>query len=118
MAPLILILAALVPTASGSFAKGSKALAEFRPEKAVKLLKKATKEGPYGYQDYVRLHEELGIAYAYVEDQAAAKREFSLVLMLDPGHAISYTLSPKVTFLFEQARQQANERQPPVIDLV
>src|SRR5687767_15816942 len=40
-----------------------------------------------------------------------------MLLALDAGRAISYTLSPKVTFLFEQARSQAADRAPPTIDL-
>jgi hypothetical protein len=38
-----------------------------------------------------------------------------MMLALDPGHFLSYTLSPKATFVFERTRKQAGT--PPEIEL-
>src|SRR5215475_6029688 len=97
--------------------QGVKALADFRAEDAIALLERAKKEGPYGRPDYIRLYEQLGIAYGYLDKNEDALKSFDMLLALDSGRAISYTLSPKVTFLFEQARSRASERPPPDIDL-
>lgn len=114
-APLLLLLVS--GTGAASLDRGAKALKEFRPEAALKFLQLAEKEGPYSYDDKVRLHEQLGIAYAYLKRSEDALSQFALVLALSPGHAISYTLSPKVTFLFEKAREQAAEGRTTNVDL-
>src|SRR5262249_34771773 len=100
-----------------SLDKGAALLAEFRAEDAVTVLEKAKSEGPYSRAEYIRLFEQLGIAYAYLERGGDALAAFDTLLALDPGRAISYTLSPKVTFLFEQARSAAADRVPPTIDV-
>ena len=38
-----------------------------------------------------------------------------MLLALDPGHFLSYTLSPKATFVFEKVRNQT--RVAPAIDV-
>lgn len=91
------------------------ALADFRPADAVRFLKSAA--GPHPYARHVRLYEQLGIAYAYLDEPDQAVRAFVRMLALDPARAISYTLSPKVTFLFERARREASARAAPAIDL-
>jgi hypothetical protein len=111
----VLLLLALV--AQSSLDRAARALADFRPDEAVALLTKAKDEGPYAHADHVRLYEQLGIAYAYLERADDAKHAFDVMLALDPTRAISYTLSPKVTFLFEQARARAGARPTPAIDL-
>jgi hypothetical protein len=100
-----------------SLEQAAKALADFRAEEAIAALERAKQEGPYERQDYIRLYELLGIAYGYLDKNEDALRAFDMLLALDAGRAISYTLSPKVTFLFEQARSKAAERPPPAIDL-
>lgn len=92
---------------------GTKALADLRAEDAVTYLEQARREGPYTQDEHIRVYEELGIAYAYLDRTADALGAFDMLLALDPGHAISYTLSPKVTFLFEKARSKAADRAPP-----
>jgi hypothetical protein len=104
-------------TPSKSLDKGAELLAEFRAEDAVILLEDAKTEGPYTRADYIRLFEQLGIAYAYLDRSKDALAAFDMLLALDPGRAISYTLSPKVTFLFEKARGAAADRAAPTIDL-
>lgn len=118
MAPVeVLLLLALASPGQGSLDRAAKALADFRPDDAVALLTKAKEEGPYLHADHVRLYEQLGIAYAYLEKPEEARHAFEVMLALEPTHAISYTLSPKVTFLFEQARERASERPSPTLDL-
>jgi hypothetical protein len=107
----------LALAATDSLDKAAKALSDFRPDDAVELLTQAKEEGPYTHEDHVRLYEQLGIAYAYLERGDDARHAFDVMLALEPTRAISYTLSPKVTFLFEQARARANRRPTPAIDL-
>ena len=97
--------------------QGCKMLSEYRPQQALQQLQLAQRQGPYKYQDHLRLYENLGIAYAYLEQNEQALQAFDMLLTLDPGHAISYTISPKVTFLFEQARKRARARQAPNLDM-
>lgn len=79
-------------------------LAEFRADEARAALERAAGSGPFAYPDWVRLHEELGVAYAYLDDEPRALAAFDELLTAAPGHAIRYTLSPKATFAFEKAR--------------
>lgn len=97
--------------------RAEEALADFRPEDAVNLLELAKEGGPYSHEDHVRLYQQLGIAYAYLDRPEAAQAAFGTMLALDPKAAISYTLSPKVTFLFEEARREALEQEPATVDL-
>lgn len=115
--PAGLLLLLLCADASSALDGGARLLTEFRPEEALELLLLAEKQGPYTFEDKVRLHEQLGVAYAYLDRPEEARAHFAFVLMLDRGHFISYTLSPKVTFLFEQARQEAVERLPLMADV-
>jgi tetratricopeptide (TPR) repeat protein len=102
---------------SESLAQGQAALDEYRVEEAAALLERAKGEGPYLLPDHVQLYESLGVAYAYLGRRAEALEAFDMLLALDPGHAIGYTLSPKATFLFEEARKQAARRPPPAVEL-
>jgi hypothetical protein len=114
---LALMLVLLAPPAASNLEKGCVALAEYRLEEAVVLLEAAKHEGPYPYADHVNLYEKLGVAYAYLEKKKEAMEAFDMLLALDPGHALSYTLSPKVTFLFEQVRKKALSLPAPSVDL-
>jgi tetratricopeptide (TPR) repeat protein len=120
-APALLVLGLLANGAPAAGTKnldrGTHALAEFRAEDAITALEKAKDEGPYSRADNIRLYEQLGIAYAYLDRSEDALAAFDTLLALDPGRAISYTLSPKVTFLFEQARGAVANRTPPTIDV-
>jgi tetratricopeptide (TPR) repeat protein len=109
----VLVLAVL---GASTLEQGAKAVAE-QSDDAVKLLERAKGEGPYVYSDYVRLYELLGIAYSYAERKSDALRAFEQVLALEPGHAVSYKLSPKATFLFEDARKQAAKHPSTGIDV-
>ncbi len=96
---------------------GAAALAAFDVDKAVALLERARAAGPHRHGDYVRLYEQLGIAYAYLEREADALAAFEMLLVLEPGHLLSYTLSPRATFLFEKARTAMADRPAPAVDL-
>jgi len=114
---LLSILSTAVGGGNDSLEQGSKALQDLGIERAIGLLERARSEGPYTLEEHVRLYEQLGIAYAYADRPADAAAMFDRLLALDPGHAVSYTLSPKVTFLFERARRVARGRVPTAIDL-
>jgi tetratricopeptide (TPR) repeat protein len=93
------------------------ALADFRPQEAIVLLERAAAEGPYDWRHHVLLEEQIGIANAYLGRNDAALAAFERLLALDPGHAVSYTLSPKVTFVFERARERARSQPAPAIEI-
>lgn len=97
--------------------RGTAALAEFNVDAALPLLEQARGAGPHIHADHVRLYEQLGIAYAYLERQRDALEAFGLLLRLDPGHLLSYTLSPRATFLFEKVRRKARDEPAPAVDL-
>ena len=97
--------------------QGARAVEELRADDAVRLLEVARHAGPWTYADHVRLYEQLGLAYAYQGKADDARAAFERLLTIDPGHAIPYTLSPKVTFLFQQAREQLRTRPPPTLDI-
>jgi tetratricopeptide (TPR) repeat protein len=99
----------------GPLRKGEKQLEAFLPEEAAAELEKARASGPYRHGDYVRVFEQLSVAYAYLGNEKKALESFDMVLALSPGHAISYTLSPQATFLFERARKEAASRTPPAV---
>ena len=88
---------------------GLEHLAAFETAEAIAALNDAKRQGPYRHADHVRLYEALGTAQAYAGNNVLANEAFDQLLILSPGHAISYTLSPKVTFLFERARRRAGE---------
>ncbi len=108
---------ALLLVSAGPIDRAATALADFRPDDAVRMLEAAKDKGPYGHFEHVRLYEQLGIAYAYLGRSEDAVGAFTTMLSLDPTRAISYTLSPKVTFLFEQARTEAADHAEASVDL-
>jgi hypothetical protein len=95
---------------------GKKALAELKIDDAKAALDAAEKAGPLDHEHAVELWEQRGIASAYIDDEASARAAFDMLLALDPGHFLSYTLSPKATFVFEKVRQR-NDRTSPELDL-
>jgi hypothetical protein len=62
--------------------------------------------GPLDHDVNVTLWEQRGIAAAYVDDEPGATAAFDMLLALDPGHVLSYRLSPKATFVFEKVREK------------
>lgn len=96
---------------------GKAALAKFDVDKATVELDAAAAAGPLDWESNVTLWEQRGIAAAYAEDEAAALRAFDTLLVLDPGHFLSYTLSPRATFVFEKARTAAQHAARPAVQL-
>jgi hypothetical protein len=111
--PLLLALLA----GTESLDRGAEAVEQFRVEEAIELLRRAEQEGPYRHADHVRLYEQLGIALSYAEMKEEAEAAFDRMLALAPNHALSYSLSPKATLVFEGARQKASLRPAPAIDV-
>ena len=95
---------------SSSLAKGIEALEQSELDRALDHLHRAQQEGPHGFEDHVRLFASLGTAYAYLGRHDDAVKAYERLLAIDPSHAVSYTLSPKATFAFEEARRNVHAR--------
>lgn len=95
-------------------AASQKALTEFNLD-VVKAELDAAAALPLDHKSYATLWEQRGIAAAYAEDEKAASAAFDMLLALDPRHLLSYTISPKATFVFEKVRDQ--DRIEPAIDV-
>ncbi|MEZ0310404.1 MAG: hypothetical protein ACAI38_01435 [Myxococcota bacterium] len=111
----MLVLALTVLVGSGAAERldaAAKALAAFERDRALTELEAAALARPLAYDEHVRLYELLGITHAYLGHDKETREAFDMLLALAPGHALAYTLSPKVTFLFEEARK-ANEARGP-----
>lgn len=96
---------------------GRAALAKFEVDTATAELAAAAAAGPLDYDSHVALWEQRGIAAAYADDEPGALRAFDMLLTLDPGHLLSYTLSPRATFVFEKARLAAQKQPRPAVQL-
>jgi hypothetical protein len=90
----------------------SKALEALDVDTAKATLDRVGARAPLEYAAHVQLWEQRGITAAYVDDVATAKTSFGMLLALDPGHYLSYTLSPKATFVFEDVRKQPTPTTP------
>ena len=101
--------------APAKLAAGMKALAAQDLDAAKTDLDAVEQAGPLDHETNVTLWEQRGIAAAYGDDEPTAQRDFDMMLALDPGHFLSYTLSPKATFVFERTRKQTGT--PPEIEL-
>jgi hypothetical protein len=98
-------------------AAGKQALARLDVDVARQALDAADRGGPLAHDANVTLWEQRGIAAAYVDDEPGARAAFDMMLALDPGHFLSYTLSPKATFVFEKVRSTSAERGVPALDV-
>lgn len=96
---------------------GKEALARADVDQAKIALDAAAQSGPLDHDSNVALWEQRGIAAAYVDDEASASTAFDMLLALDPSHFLSYTLSPKATFVFEKVRNDTRARGAPAVDL-
>ena len=96
-------------------AEGKAALSRQDVDAAKLALEVAAQTGPLDHATNVTLWEQRGIARAYVDDEPGASAAFDMLLALDPGHFLSYTLSPKATFVFEKVRNQP--RVVPTLDV-
>jgi hypothetical protein len=98
-------------------AAGKQALAKLDVDTAKLALDAADRGGPLDHDSNVTLWEQRGIAAAYVNDEHTARAAFDMLLALDPSHFLSYTLSPKATFVFEKVRNDARTRGVPALDV-
>lgn len=98
-------------------AAGKQALAKLDVDVAKLALEAADKGGPLDHEANVTLWEQRGIAAAYVDDERTASAAFDMLLALDPSHFLSYTLSPKATFVFEKVRNDTRARGVPALDV-
>ena len=106
-------------TAAALIARGKEALSKDADVEAAKAaLDAAEREGgPRDHEANVLLWQQRGIAAAYVDDDAAAGAAFETLLALDPSHILSYRLSTKATFVFEDVRRRLERRAAPAIDV-
>jgi hypothetical protein len=98
-------------------AAGKQALARLDVDVAKTALDAADQGGPLDHDANVTLWEQRGIAAAYIDDERAASAAFDMLLALDPAHFLSYTLSPKATFVFEKVRNDTRARGAPTLDV-
>jgi len=98
-------------------AAGKQALGELKVDEAKQALDAAEQSGPLAHESNIQLWEQRGIAAAYIDDEPAATTAFDMLLALDPAHFLSYTLSPKATFVFEKVRDQIKSRGAPELEL-
>jgi hypothetical protein len=103
--------------AASRVAAGKQALARLDVEVARAALDGAERGGPLDHDTNVTLWEQRGIAAAYIDDERTASAAFDMLLALDPGHFLSYTLSPKATFVFEKVRNETQLRGLPALDV-
>lgn len=98
-------------------AAGKQALAKLDVDAAKVALEAADRGGPLDHDANVTLWEQRGIAAAYLNDERTASAAFDMLLALDPSHFLSYTLSPKATFVFEKVRNDIKARGVPALDV-
>ncbi len=103
--------------AAAKVAAGKQALAKLDVDVARVALDAADQGGPLDHDANVTLWEQRGIAAAYVDDERTASAAFDMLLALDPSHFLSYTLSPKATFVFEKVRNDTRARGMPALDV-
>jgi hypothetical protein len=103
--------------AAAKVAAGKQALAKLDVDVAKVALEAADQGGPLDHDANVTLWEQRGIAAAYLNDERAARAAFDMLLALDPSHFLSYTLSPKATFVFEKVRNDTKARGVPALDV-
>ncbi len=108
-------LSAAVGPAARELATGVAAITAFDVDRALVALDAAAAAGPLDHAQHVQLWEQRGLGLAYLEREADAAAAFTRLLALDPGHLLSYTLSPKATFVFERARKAPSRA--PVLEL-
>lgn len=104
------------PAAAQKLAASTQAITALDLDAAKADLDAAAQTGPLDHDEHVKLWEQRGIVAAYADDTAGAKRAFDMLLALDPGHFLSYYVSPKATFVFEELRNQ-KDRTPPALDV-
>jgi len=105
--------------AAALIARGKEALSQSSDVEAARTALDAAERdgGPRDHESNILLWQQRGIAAAYVDDDAAAAAAFDMLLALDPSHILSYRLSTKATFVFEDVRRRLARRGSPAIDV-
>jgi hypothetical protein len=103
--------------AAARIAAGKQALTNSDVDAARTALDAAERGGPLDHDSNVTLWEQRGIAAAYVDDEPGATAAFDMLLALDPSHILSYRLSPKATFVFEEVRKEMQRTGAPALDI-
>ncbi|MFN0250644.1 MAG: hypothetical protein ACKV2T_27440 [Kofleriaceae bacterium] len=86
-------------------------------ETATAALAAVRAAGPLAHDANISLWQQLGIAAAFVDKIDEARAAFTQLLALDPGHFLSYELSPKATRIFEQVRNEQATRGAPAVEV-
>lgn len=103
--------------AAAAVARGRDALKDADVDAAKIALDAAERGGPRDYETNIALWQQRGIAAAYIDDDASAAAAFDMLLALDPSHILSYRLSTKATFVFEDVRRRLAAKGVPAIDV-
>ncbi len=103
--------------AAAKLANGKAALDAANVEAATTALDAAAKAGPLDHAANISLWEQRGIAASYIDDDAAARSAFEMLLALDPGHFLSYLTSTKATFRFEKVRNESATKGAPAVEV-
>lgn len=91
-------------------------LAQGDPDAALATLTPLLDDGPWSHAQLVRLLRLVATARAFAGDLDGAVDVFGALLACEPGFTVPYTSSPKVTFAFQKAREQATT--PIAVDVV
>jgi tetratricopeptide (TPR) repeat protein len=124
-APPAPVVADDIPEHKRALAEGVLLMDDLEYDAAAARLEQALDAGPYALEEAVQLYHQLGIARAYLDDEPGAVQAFRSLLAIAPGHALSYTTSPKATLLFQRAVDETRARRtlellvttPPVLPL-
>lgn len=95
--------------------RGIALLEEDKIEAAIEMLQSI--EGNLGLDDLRRSKESLGIALAYADRKDQACQVFKELLAIAPDHVLPYTISPRATFVFEQARAEMAQQRAIEVEL-
>lgn len=108
---------ACVPRAGApELARGTLLLTDNLADEALVELDRAGAH-PLDHPRHITLWEQRAIAHAYLEREPEARAAFDMLLALDPGHVLNYTLTPRAMFLYQAARDAAAERGAPRLEL-
>jgi len=72
-------------------------------------LERALKGGPYSFEQAVALYRGLGTVRAFANDIEGSRWAFHRMLRVDPTIILSYTISPKATFVYERVREDMKD---------
>ena len=95
--------------------RGLALLAEDDVKGAIETLEMIS--GGLSHEELVQLKESLGVALAYAGRKEEARQAFLELLAVAPGHVLPYTISPKATFVYQEARAEMARKRAAEIEL-